>query len=249
MVLVDAHLHLTAYPDADEVVAIARRARRLALVSCTTSYTEVEGALRLRAQNPGAVRCFLGVHPSDATEVMPSEVLRDDFPICDGIGEIGLDPKYSDASEGSMQMKVFVDQLMTAERLGKPVQVHTRGSVKECLDVLSSYRLDSVLLHWFEGEEEMQRVISKGYFISLGPAVLYSKRLQRIARKGQPDRLLTESDGPVRFGVLGGVEGPELIASVVFKLGELLGVGFQELERTIEASACNFLRVAKLLET
>lgn len=241
MALVDAHIHLPECSDPEGQVRSAM-ARGFQLFSCTVNPSEADLNLKLREQARGAVRAFLGVHPSDVSEVSASDALGRLFESSDGIGEIGLDPKYSDSGPGSLQMKAFVDQLRVAERLGKPVQVHSRGSERACMDVLGTYRLRSVLLHWFEGEETYVReAVSRGYYFSFGPALLYSKRVLRVAEAVPPDRTLTESDGPVRFGALGGAAGSDLIASVVFRLAELRGVSFAEAERTVQEVAESYV--------
>jgi TatD DNase family protein len=240
MKLVDAHIHLPAYEGQAGVVEAAR-ATGTTLVSCTVNPGEALANLRLRERDPDTVRCFLGVHPSDVSEELPSRSLGELFPKADGIGEIGLDSKYSDTAKGSMQMNAFLDQLAAAERLGKPVEVHSRGSEGECLSLLTTFRLKSVLMHWFEGESHLQEVSSRGYFVSVGPAILYSKKVRRIAASVSGDRLLTESDGPVTYKAIGGPSGPGLIPSVLFSLSETRGVGFSEQARTIEENLRTFL--------
>ncbi len=159
-----------------------------------------------------------------------------------------MDEKYSETGEGSAQMESFLDQLRVAERLGKPVEVHSRGSEKRCLEVLGTFNLSRVLMHWFEGEPLLAGGgLTRGYFVSVGPAVLYSKKMRRIAKSLPPERILTESDGPVQFGPLGGASGPGLIPSVVFGLAELRGGSFGEVERQVEANAKSFLGVERLI--
>jgi TatD DNase family protein len=245
MALVDAHLHLPEYGDA---IGVVDRAPGVCLFSCTVKPAQAEVNLKLRDERPGLVRCFLGVHPSDVTDALPSEQLSRFVSGCDGVGEIGLDPKYSEVGRESLQMKAFLDQLSLAERLGKPVQVHSRGSEKACLEVLGTFRLRSVLMHWFEGEEEqLQLASSRGYYFSFGPALLYSKKIRRIAERVSAERLLTESDGPVAFNALGGASGPNLIASVLFRLGEVRGLSFEDVERTVEENARRYLGAERLI--
>ena len=206
--------------------------------------SEAPENLRIRSENPQNVRCFVGVHPSDAITTAggpPSTGLAPFLARCDGIGEIGLDEKYSSTSEGGAQMEAFLDQLRLAEELGKPVQVHSRGSEQKCMDILGTFRLKTVLMHWFEGEALVSEAASRGYYFSLGPALLYSKKLRRIAQAVPAERLLTESDGPVSFGPLRGAGGPNLIASVLFRLAEIRGERYGDLERTVEENAGRFL--------
>lgn len=219
MDLVDVHVHLPTYPDPRQVIEAAR-ATQTTLVSCTVNLGQAKANLLLKGASPGAVRCFLGVHPSDAGPEAPGESLGRLIGEADGVGEIGLDRKYSEISPGSHQMNAFLDQLATAERFGKPVEVHSRGSEKVCLDILGSFRLPSVLMHWFEGEDCLQEVASRGYYVSVGPSILYSKKVRRVAVRVPSERILTESDGPVTFGPIGGRSGPSLVPSVLFALCE-----------------------------
>jgi TatD DNase family protein len=237
---VDVHVHLPTYPDPLQVVGAAR-ATRTTLVSCTVNPGEAEVNLRLKRSNPGSVRCFLGVHPSEAGPEAPSGSLEGLMGEADGVGEIGLDTKYSETSPGSQQMNAFLDQLAMAERSGKPVEVHSRGSEKVCLEILGSFRLRSVLMHWFEGEDCLQEVASKGYYVSVGPAILYSKRVRRVATGLSIDRILTESDGPVSFGPIGGRSGPSLIPSVLFSLSEVKMARFEEMGAAVAGNLREFL--------
>ncbi|MDA4136205.1 MAG: TatD family hydrolase [Thaumarchaeota archaeon] len=240
MNLVDAHVHLASYGSHAEVIGAAK-ATRTTLLSCTVNAAEATVNLGLRDENPGTVRCFLGVHPSDVSEKLPSDVLGDLFSKADGVGEIGLDAKYSDATPGSLQMKAFLDQLGVAERLGKPVEVHSRGSEAACLAALTSFKPKSVLMHWFEGEDEIREVASRGYYVSVGPAILYSKKIRRIASSALGGSLLTESDGPVSYKALGGRSGPALVPSVVFRLAETRGTSFEDQAREVEGNLHRFL--------
>ena len=227
--ILDAHVHLPAYPDPAEVVASARM-KGIGLVSVTVSAGEAAANFRLREQNPSTVRCFIGVHPSEAlSKNADLDQLSSLWEDADGVGEVGLDPKYSGISSGSPQMELFKAQVEVADRLKKPLQVHSRGAEEECLDVLEGYSLPCLLMHWFEGEDSVARVIShRGGFVSFGPAVLYSKKLLRIAKRCPPEIVLAESDGPVAFAALGGAEGPGLIPSVAFKLAEVWGKSFDD---------------------
>jgi len=200
------------------------------LVSVGVSPAEAAPNLRLRDESPDAVRCFIGVHPSEAASTPNGlDVLSPLWGAADGVGEVGLDPKYSDVSSGSAQMELFEAQVEVAGRLKKPLQVHSRGAEGTCLDVLDGYSLGPVLMHWFEGEELLGRVLSRPRpFVSFGPAILYSKKLLRIAKRCPPEAVLTESDGPVAFAALGGAEGPGLVPSVAFRLAELWGKSLDE---------------------
>lgn len=152
-----------------------------------------------------------------------------------------MDPKYSEVSPKSPQMAAFLKQLEAVEKMGKPIQVHSRGAEKECLEVLSSFDVNSVLMHWFQGEAELRVADDRGYFVSFGPALLQSKKLQRMASGLDPARVLAESDGPVTFARLGGAGGSSLIPTVVFKLAELWKLTFSEVEQCLLRNSLGYL--------
>ncbi len=239
MRFVDSHLHL-GKEDAGRVLASSSATQTL-LVACGTDRATSLEAIALGRAHRERLRAFVGVHPSEAERSEATEWLEEAEAEADGIGEIGLDPTYSGIGPGSAQMRLFASQVQLAQAAGKPVQVHSREAEREAIDTLDGFRVKWVLMHWFEKEEVMQEVLSRGYFVSFGPAILYSKKLQRMASKAPPGQVLTETDSPVPYGPIGGVHGPSLIPSVVFKLAQLWGVRFEEARAASMESANRFL--------
>jgi len=225
--LADCHVHLSDYPDPDELVLLSARLGTVLLSVSVDKNTSLK-SLVIARKHPETVRAFVGVHPSEATKIGSMSWLEEMLVEAKGCGEIGMDPKYSDSRPGSQQSQVYEAMLQLAERTGKPVQVHSRGAENDCLQLLKRYSPQGVLLHWFEDEELIQAAADSGYYVSFGPALLYSKKLQRMAASIDHSLVLTESDGPVPFGPLGGANGPALIPSVVFELARIWKLGFDE---------------------
>ncbi|MDV3277404.1 MAG: TatD family hydrolase [Nitrososphaerales archaeon] len=220
-------MHLSDYVDPSGVLRFASSSETLLLSSSTSRDTSMI-TLKFASENGLFVRPFVGVHPSEATEEPSLDWLDKAARRAAGVGEIGLDPKYSEIGERSAQMRVFKEQLSLAGRLGKPVQVHSRGAEAECLRLLPSFSPSAVLLHWFQGDVFAAEASNRGYFVSFGPALLHSKKLQKMASNYAEGLILTESDGPVSFASLGGAGGPWLVPSVVHKLAELWRRSFGE---------------------
>jgi TatD DNase family protein len=187
------------------------------------------------------VKAFVGVHPSEALVTESLAWLGPAAERAAGIGEIGLDPRYSPLTKESKQRIFFEKQIRIAEQARLPVQVHSRGAPEECIATLGESGLDRVLLHWFEGEEMLSKVMDLGYYVSFGPTLMHSKKLQRMAASADPDFVLTESDGPVRFGALGDASGPQLIPSVAFKLAEVWGEPFEDALRRLVRNCAGYL--------
>jgi TatD DNase family protein len=236
---VDSHLHLDQARGEDEVAA--RWGDQTLLFCCGIDRKTSENAVRAAVRDPETVRAFAGTHPSEAEREPDVGWLPKCLKFATGVGEVGLDPKYSGIGPGSVQKRVFTEQLKAAQRANKPVQVHSRGAEQDCLDALDSFEPKSVLMHWFQGDTLLTKLSDKGYFISFGPALIYSKRLQRMAERCDPRFVLTESDSPVDFGPLGGVHGLSLIPSVVFKLAELWGFSFEQARGLTVENALRYL--------
>lgn len=239
MRFLDCHIHLPDYRG-DEVLRYASSTGTKLISAAVDSVTSAK-SLELSGAFPGLVVPFVGIHPSEAEKEPEAASIGALVPGAAGVGEIGLDPRYSAVGEGKAQLRVFRQQLEVAEKSRKPVQVHTRGAEPLCLAELAKFDVRPVLLHWFEGEDLLSTAEERGYFISTGPALLYSKKLCRIASRYGEDLILTESDGPVPFGPLGGAAGPMLIPSVVMKLAELKRLTFEEAAERIAANGDSFL--------
>ena len=133
--------------------------------------------------------------------------------------------------------------LEVASRIGKPVSVHSRGRIREVYDVLSSYDL-RVHMHWFEGtHEELEEGMDRDYYFSYGPPIVYSKKLANLAKGTRQDRLMLETDSPVRYAACfeSRESSTSMIASVYFRAASLLGMGLPELEVRMLANASTFL--------
>ena len=244
MRFIDSHIHLSQYPSTDQLLSFARATGTLFLAASTCKNDSMI-TLKFAAENAGCVVPFIGVHPSETVDEGGLDWLDAASASAKGIGEVGLDPKYSEVSAGGGQMARFQAQLSVAERRRIPVQIHSRGAESEVIAVLQSFNLAGVLLHWFEGEEHVREAADRGYFVSFGPAILYSKKLRRIATSYPDDLVVTESDGPVAFSALGGVGGAWTVPSVVFELAVLKRQTFAGMAERVLENALSYVRVGE----
>ena len=238
MRFVDSHLHLEGV-GALQAIALGTGSGILLVTCGVDRETSLEGIGHARAYE--GVKAFVGVHPSEAVREPDLGWLEEALVRASGVGEVGLDPKYSPIAEGSAQVRALHAQLEAAEGSGKPVQVHSRDAEGACLDALGGFRLKSVLMHWFQDEGKMNRLQENGYFVSFGPSIVYSKKFQRMAARCDRSLVLTETDYPVAYKPLGGASGPCLVPSVLFKLAELWKVTFEEAAQTVGQNAIRYL--------
>jgi TatD DNase family protein len=209
MKLVDAHIHLSDAEYAkhtDELVAEARRSDVVALVSNSMDLETSIGNLRLAEKYPSMVYPALGIHPWNVTVLKENE-LEETLKLISAqnqkksivaIGEIGLDHKYEKMWD--KQLMVFDKMLHLAEGLALPVIIHSRGTTAQIVNMLPSYNLKRVLLHWFSHPMSvLSKAIDNGYFITEGPPVAYSPGIRKVVRKVPLANFLTETDGPVTY--------------------------------------------------
>lgn len=206
---VDAHIHLSDpnyAEDIDEVIAEAKKANVVAMLSNSVDLQTSVKNIRLAEQHRGLVFAAVGVHPLNVQTISDGEIEevvrlarknRANRTLV-AIGEVGLDSKYTHSLE--RQMEVFDTMLRLAEELNLPVCVHSRGATGRVVDLLPSYSVRCVLLHWFSSSPSvLSKALDSGYSVSEGPAVVYSKKIEGIVRKTPLDMLLTETDGPTCY--------------------------------------------------
>ncbi len=234
MKFIDAHVHLTDEEYAGQTEALIADAQTTgvaALVSNSMDLQTSQKSIRLREQYPSLVYAALGIHPWNVNVLKPHE-LEDTLHLIQdeaangkvsAIGEIGLDIKYERIWD--KQMAVFTEMLHAAEELALPVIIHSRGTTARIVEMLPSYNLKHVLLHWFSYPiTALHEAVSHGYFITEGPPATYSPGIREVIAQTPLTNLLTETDGPVKYykpPFNGQMTKPSYIRNVVEAVAEI----------------------------
>jgi TatD DNase family protein len=232
MKLIDAHVHLSDSEYAgrlDELIADARNAGVRALVSNSMDLKTCQNDVKLAEKYPNLVYPALGIHPWNVNVLKENELeetidfIQKQKTALKAVGEIGLDYKYETIWE--KQTMVFDKMLRLAETLELPVIIHSRGTTDKIVDMLPSYRLKHVLLHWFSHPmTALEKAIDKGYFITEGPPVTYSNGIREVVEKVPLTNFLTETDGPVTYWkppYNGQLTKPSFIRNVIEAVAEI----------------------------
>ena len=259
MRFVDAHIHLADKDYAQNVDAVVNDAKQLGVAALVTNSTDLESShrsLKLAEEYPDHVYAALGIHPWNTKQLKPNEVQdtvklilsnKENRQKVVAVGEIGLDASYSGNGEPTeIQKQVFHDMLLVAEKTSLPVVIHSRGSTSEIVNMLPSYQLGKVLLHWFSQPHSLiGTIVDRGYSITEGPPVLYSGGMQEIIRQIPLTNLMTETDGPVRFrGPFNGkLTTSAFIPTVVETISELKGKEKSEVSEQIFQNFVDFFGV------
>ena len=248
--LIDAHIHLSDDEFKPEMPFILTAMNKMRIKACCVSmdYSSSNATLHLSKQCT-LVLPFLGIHPEKANDDLESIVnlIMENSNKISGIGEIGLDKAYvSDEAGFNRQISVFEQMLSLAEKLEKPISVHSRRTLEEIFSILPSYRLRGVLLHWFAGnKKQLQKAMDIGSYVSYGPAMVYSQDKQILLSQTEPNKILLETDGPVKFSKCFGYKTAQItfMPSVLFCASEILGKRYDELLEIIEKNTNSYLGI------
>jgi TatD DNase family protein len=248
--LFDAHIHLSDSEYKDDIDLIINSMKKVGLKACAVSMDNASSQTTLElAKKSDLVLPFVGIHPEKASDDLESniELIRKNSQSISGIGEIGLDRTYTSSDEQfARQKKVFTKLLEEAENLKKPVSVHSRRTLDDIFEIIPSYRISGFLLHWFDGnKKQLKKAMDLGCFVSYGPLTVYSQDKQVLVSNTERDKILVETDGPVKFSRCFGMKAAQItfIPSVVFCVSKILGQSYDECVSVLEANSKNYLGI------
>ena len=115
------------------------------------------------------------------------------------IGEIGLD-YYWEKENKELQKEAFIKQIELANKLGKPIVIHTREAVADTIDILKNkIQVEKKgIFHCCPlNPEVIKEGVKLGFYISFSGNVTFKNAKSERAVKEVPlDKLLIETDSP-----------------------------------------------------
>ncbi len=206
--IIDTHCHLDDErykEDLDEVILRAKAEGVHKFIIPGADVTTLPRAVDI-AQKYDNVYFAVGVHPYDI-EGYDRSVLEQyvHHPKCVAIGECGLDyfrlPESDEAirEEKKRQKEVFVDQIIWAKELKKPLIVHVRESSADCLALLDKHAgKEGGVLHCYNADESLLKLASKNFYYGIGGVITFknARKLVNVYPKIPQEKLLLETDAP-----------------------------------------------------
>ena len=246
----DSHIHLSDPVYLSDMKFILKEMEYLKIKACCVSmnYENSLQTLELAKKND-LVLPFIGIHPECADDELENMVNLIEENNCNisGIGEIGLDPTYANNNDDVKRQKhVFESLLSFAEKFNKPVSIHSRKSLDDVFQIMTSYNTKHALLHWFDGnKKQLQKSMDMGFFVSYGPVMIYANDKQTLLSKTDESKILVETDGPVRFSRCFEMKSAQIsfIPSVIFCASKVLGKSFDEMTSLLETNSKSFLGI------
>ena len=248
--LYDSHIHLSDPEYKSEIPHIITAMELLKLKACCVSmdYDTSVSTLNLSKKSQNILP-FIGIHPEMAQKntSLVFEMIEKKNKEISGIGEIGLDRKYiSSDDEWNVQKKVFSNQLSLAEKFNKPVSIHSRKTLDQIFEIMSSFSIRSVLLHWFDGNKnQLNHAMDLGFYVSYGPVLIYAGDKQVLLQKTDTEKILVETDGPVKFSHCFNYKTTQIqfLPSVVHCASKILKTSYDNLLEQLEKNSQRFLSI------
>ncbi len=260
--MIDTHCHLTDPRLAGQLPQVLQRARQAGvslMVSIGTDVADSAAALELCSANRDVLRCAVGVHPNETPQAEAAGGLSESQnrlndmlanPLVVAVGEIGLDYSYgADAAQKAVQGKWLRMQMQLARQHRKPVVIHSRQAVEDCLGILEQFAEVPGVFHCFTGTAaEATNILQRGYYLSFTGVVTFKNgdALREIARDTPLDRLLLETDAPYLSPEplrRQKINEPSLLPHTAAVVADLHGIDVAELSAVTDANARRLLHI------
>ncbi|MCF6243689.1 MAG: TatD family hydrolase [Sulfurovum sp.] len=206
--IVDTHCHLDDTRYKDDLEEVLQNAKDNGVVKFIIPGADVKTLHRAVeiSEKYKEVYFSVGVHPYDI-EGYDRNFLEKfvHHPKCVAIGECGLDyfrlPEHEDdiRKEKEAQKKVFLNQILWAKELQKPLIVHVRESSVDCLALLEEHAgEEGGVLHCYNADESLLKLAQKNFYFGIGGVLTFknAKKLINVYTKIPEDKLLIETDAP-----------------------------------------------------
>ena len=246
----DSHIHLSDPTYLPEINLILKQMEFLKIKACCVS-VDVQNSLETLSlsKQSNLVLPFIGIHPEYANDDLEkiTNLIELNQNNISGIGEIGLDPTYTKNNDDpKRQIQVFESLLSSAEKFHKPISIHSRKSLDNIFEIMTSYNTKHALLHWFDGsKKQLQKAMDMDFFVSFGPVMIYANDKQTLLSKTYQSKILVETDGPVRFSRCFEMKSGQIsfIPSVIFCASKILEKTFDEMSFLLEDNTKRFLGI------
>jgi len=148
------------------------------------------------------VNAVIGVHPvdikkyNDKVEKELERLALTEKKVV-AIGEIGLDYHWMEDPK-DVQIAGFRKQMELAERVKKPVVIHTREALQDTLDVLKDYKNVGGILHCYPGSLEAAKPFLDRYYLGIGGTLTFknNKKTKKLVKELPLEKIVLETDCP-----------------------------------------------------
>ena len=209
MEFLDSHAHLdddAFEDDREQIILEIKKAGITKVISAGYSLEGSKKAIELSKKHD-FIDATCGISPNDIpqTEEELWKVLEQIEDLIQknnkvlAIGEIGLDYHWNKENI-ALQKLAFVEQIKMANKLGKPIVIHTREAVMDTLTILKENKVEKRgVFHCCPLNRELvKEALQLGFYISFAGPVTFknSKNANEIIQMVPLDKILIETDSP-----------------------------------------------------
>lgn len=250
MNLFDAHTHIDMkhfQNDLESVIQRARDAGLLGIVSSSIGPSSFQRTISIMKKHSDFILHSAGCSVSQLTKEDAGKIVglaQDHLKDIVAVGEVGLDYYWVKDTRGrEAQEPLFSGFIKLAEELNLPIVIHSRMAEERATEMLEDQFSGDVLMHCFDGSNEVaRRIADNGWYITL-PAN-FSKYRNRIASAKilSLEQILLETDGPYLSPTPGRNE-PANVKYGCEALSKVLGLSTDDVAVATTNNAIRFYRL------
>ncbi|MBI2107724.1 TatD family hydrolase, partial [Candidatus Woesearchaeota archaeon] len=211
--LIDIHSHLDHPLVIEKIDSIILNAKKAGVRHIITNGINPETnrlCLEL-SKKYDIVECGMGLYPRSA---LKREIKDYDYPTGNADFDVDEELKFIEKNKGDVkaisevgldfvngedreQITEFEKIMGLAEKLNKPIVVHSRKAELKCIEMLESSKAKKVVMHCFTGKKSLvKRIRDNGWFITVPTTVVRAQQFQEIAKEVPVTQLFCETDTP-----------------------------------------------------
>jgi len=238
--LVDVHCHLNYKSFDKDINEIIKRAENLnmTIVDSGTDFKSNKKSLELSSKYP-IIKSSLGLYPLYAIKLNEKELeneinfIKKNKNKIVGIGEIGLDKSLDDVNL-EKQKEILKKVLHLAEKINKPVIIHSRKAEEECINILETFKIKNIVMHCFGGNFKLvKRIQNNNWFFSIPTNIVRLLHFQKIVEETSTSQLLTETDSPFLSPYKDKRNEPSFVVETINKMAEIKKLEKEEIKKLI----------------
>jgi len=234
--LIDIHSHLDhCYfdKDLDKVIENAKKVNVKVILTAGINPEKNRKSLEI-AEKYDIVKACLGIYPvqynnkednSNNNNLKNKKNKKDIV----AIGEVGLD--YFWAKDNlKEQKKLFEKMIQLAEKLNKPIIVHSRKAESDAIEMLQSSKLKKIIMHCFTGKKSLvKKIADNGWFLTAPTSIVRSTQFQENVKLTPITQLFCETDAPYLTPFKDKRNEPAFIIEAYKKVAEIKNMELKEI--------------------
>lgn len=239
MKLADSHCHVNDSKFNEDREEVFKRAEKELefIVNIGNDLPTSEESVAYSEKYP-FVYAVVGVHPTDIStysdEVEKKIEELSYYKKVVAIGEIGLDYYWME-DEKEVQKEGFIRQMKLAQKLGKPVVIHSRDAMKDTINILKKFPDVKGIFHCYPGSFESAMNVPEGYVFGIGGVLTFknARKTVEFIEKIDLSRVVIETDSPYLTPIpyRGKRNEPIYVKYVAEKIAEIKNISVEEVIR------------------